>query len=200
MNRQLHWLWLILLCSLIIGCTNTSTTGTTSSLPAANLSELTPAEKKSYEQALAQLSAEKFEQAEKTLHKLAQNNPGNAGLWINLANASYQNNQLEKANTAVQHAQKLKANTPEFYNIAGLVAVANGDYQTAEKQYLSALKLNNNEASAHYNLALLYDVFYQDIRRAITHYEQYLALNNQEDEETMNWLEELKLNLARGQN
>lgn len=195
MNRQLQWFWPILLSCLIIGCTSTPTTD---KLPAANLSELTPAEKKSYEQALSQLSSEKFEKAEKTLSKLAQSHPGNAGLWINLANACYQSNQLDKANTAVKHAQKLNANTPEFYNIAGLVAVANGDYKGAEKHYLSALKLNNNEANTHYNLALLYDVFYQDIRSAITHYEQYLALDHQDDEETTNWLEELKLNLARG--
>jgi len=182
----------------MIGCTSTPTTDTTDKLPAANLSELTPIEKKAYEQALSQLSAEKFEKAEKILFTLAKNHPGNAGLWINLANVYYQSNQLEKANTAVTHARKLNANTPEFYNIAGLVAVANGDYKGAEKHYLSALKLNNNAANTHYNLALLYDVFYQDIRSAITHYEQYLALDHQDDEETTNWVEELKLNLARG--
>lgn len=198
MNRQFQWCWPILLCYLIIGCSNTPTTDTEVSLPAANVSELTPAEKKSYEQALSQLSAEKPEKAEKTLHKLAQSHPGNPGLWINLANACYQSNQLEKANTAVKHAQKLNGNTPELYNIAGLVAVANGDYKNAEKHYLTVLKLNSNAANTHYNLALLYDVFFQDIRRAVTHYEQYLALGNQDDEETTNWLEELKLNLARG--
>jgi len=87
---------------------------------------------------------------------------------------------------------------PSTSGSATLIAVSRGKYKEAETHYLTAIKLDNKNASAHYNLALLYDVFYQDIRSAIPHYEQYLALINQEDEDTLNWVEELKLNLQKG--
>lgn len=199
MNRLFQWSWRILVCFLFVGCSSAPTTDIDNTEPAENLSTLTPVEKKSYEQALSQLTAGKYGNAEKLLEKLARNHSGNIGLWVNLANAYYQNNNLSDANNAVNHAQKLNPKTPDFYNIAGLVTAANGDYKGAEKQYLAALKINNNEPNVHYNLALLYDVFYQDIARAITHYEQYLALGNQDDEETVNWLEELKLTLDRSE-
>lgn len=200
MNRLLPGSWLILLCCLFIGCASSPTTDTQQTIPVANLSTLTPAEKKSYEQALSQLATGKYDKAAKILEKLALGHRGNSGLWINLANAHYENGDIKQASVAVDHAQKLSAKTPELHNIAGLIAVAKGDYKDAEKYYLAALTLNSNDANTHYNLALLYDVFYQDIRQAITHYERYLALGNQEDEETVNWLAELKLNLARGDN
>ncbi len=200
MKKLCTLVWMFSLCILITSCTSSPTPKTTTPSAGIGATPLSPAEQKSYGQALSQLSNGKSEKAENILVKLTDAHPGNLGLWINLANAAYQNNHLDLAEKALNHAQPLQPNVAEYYNISGLVAVARGKYKEAEKHYIAALKLNDNEANAHYNLALLYDVFFQDIRNAIPHYERYLALINQADEETANWLEELKLNVNKGSN
>ncbi|VAW94997.1 hypothetical protein MNBD_GAMMA19-558, partial [hydrothermal vent metagenome] len=42
------------------------------------------------------------------------------------------------------------------------------------------------------------DVYLQNIREAIKHYQQYLSLLDGEDEKTETWVEELKFNLTDG--
>lgn len=199
MKTLIYCCALILLCNLVACSHSPSPRSKTGSL-SARASTLAPAEKKIYEQALAQLATGHYDKAEKTLHNLTQKHPGNAGIWINLANSYYQSNQLKPAQETVQHALDLNDNSVELHNIAGLVAVATGQYKAAEQHYLSALTLNNNAADVHYNLALFYDVYYQDLPKAIAHYSQYLTLVNHEDEETSAWLDELKLNLERNNN
>ena len=72
-----------------------------------------------------------------------------------------------------------------------------GHYKQAEAQYLAAIKLDAACASCHYNLALLYDLYYQDLGKAIGQYQAYLDHITNTDEDTQAWIEELKRNLAR---
>ena len=89
---------------------------------------------------------------------------------------------------------------PETLNLSGLLNVEKADYQAAEKDYLAAIALKKDYPAAHYNLANLYDVFYQDINKAIAHYEQYLALTDNADKNTISWVNELKAKLKRNAN
>ena len=61
----------------------------------------------------------------------------------------------------------------------------------AEKHYKEAIKNKNDYAIAHYNIALLYDVYLQDIKSAIPHYERYMKLINNKDKSTADWLEQI---------
>ena len=62
------------------------------------------------------------------------------------------------------------------YNMA-LVYQKEGRNKDAEDEYLRALRLDPNDASAHYNLAILYDDVLDNKARAVMHYRKYLTLN-----------------------
>ena len=181
----------------ISACTSTPKTETQKSGTTNEASTLTEAEQKSYQQALTQLKAGDLDKAESSLRKLANEHTNQIGLWINLANVYYKKEKLDQANDAITNAQKINSKNPEVYNLAGLIAAGKGDYKKAEKSYLDALALNDNLAAAHYNLALLYDIYYQDIGKAVTHYERYMSLIPDEDKDTSKWVEELKQTLKR---
>lgn len=190
-----HWWFALTLC-VVVGCTTQAPTEKPADA-ATTPAQLSPAEAKSYHDALARIEKGEAEKAIGNLKKLVQTHSNQAGIWLNLAIAQYHGGDLEEAKASLARAQSLSTRMPESYNLAGLIAVDQGDYATAEKHYKAALKFNKNFADAHYNLALLYDIFYQDIGRAVEAYQNYLALNEQEDKATAAWVEELKLTLKR---
>lgn len=190
-------LCLAALLFILAGCTPTSAPQQPSGPVSGVVTSLTPAETKTYQGALANIQKGDAEKAVKSLDKLAQAHPQHVGLWINLAVARYENNQIKEAADALAHAKKIHGDIAEIHNLSGLIAVKQGEYPAAEKEYQAAIKLKKNYADAHYNLALMYDIFYQDIAKAVEHYEQYLTLVNGDDKETSTWVEELKLTLKR---
>ncbi|HSX85282.1 MAG TPA: tetratricopeptide repeat protein [Cellvibrio sp.] len=193
---KIQW-WFGLMLLVLAGCTTQSPTEKTPDSTSALPTSLTPAEAKNYQNAVARIEEGEAGKAIGGLQKLTQAHPGQPGIWLNLAIAQYQEGELDKAKTTLDQAQRLTDKIPEMYNLAGLIAVDEGDYTTADKHYQKALKLNKHFADAHYNLALLCDIFYQDIERAVEHYQQYLTLIKQEDKATTAWVEELKLTLKR---
>ncbi|RYG07026.1 MAG: hypothetical protein EOO07_28180, partial [Chitinophagaceae bacterium] len=188
---------IVTLLAGISACTSTPKTETQKSGVKNEASVLTEAEQKSYQQALTQIKAGELDKAESNLRRLANEHSDHIGLWINLANVYYKKEKLDQADDAISNAQKINSKNPDAYNLAGLIAAGKGDYKKAEKNYLNALALNDNLAIAHYNIALLYDIYYQDIGKAVTHYERYMSLIPDEDKDTSKWVEELKQTLKR---
>jgi len=58
--------------------------------------------------------------------------------------------------------------------------------------YLKAIEIKPAYANAQYNLALLYDIYLQEIELAIKHYEIYTSLLKKPDEATQEWINHLK--------
>ena len=77
-----------------------------------------------------------------------------------------------------------------------LLHLQNGEIRLAERDYKNAISLYPGYAIAHYNLALLYDIFLQQLEPAIEHYSIYLQLLGREDEDTQNWIKHLENSLA----
>lgn len=61
------------------------------------------------------------------------------------------------------------------YN-SGVVYALQGKYDQAEKEYLSALRLDPTDADVHYNLSILYEDQLNDPGKAVGHYRRYLEL------------------------
>ncbi len=159
--------------------------------------ELSATEQKNYQDALEAIKAGRLDSAISTLTKITNNHPDHIGAWINLANSYLLAKKIPEAETALTHTQTANPTIAEALNLQGLIEVEKGEYNKAEKSYLGAIKLKENYAFAHYNLALLYDVFYQTPEQAIPHYERYLEISGESDKNTKNWIAELKQKIAK---
>ena len=65
-------------------------------------------------------------------------------------------NNFNKAIKYLKQAIEINPEYPRSYLFYGLCASGLGDYKTAEKCYLIAIKLNKYYAQAYYNLAITY--------------------------------------------
>jgi len=151
-----------------------------------------------YALAMADIKANKLQQAQELLDKLTSKHPELAGPWANLALIDIKNNDLAKATQHLDKALKRDPSLAQAYNLLGYLDKKQGHINKAIDDYLEAITKKPDYAIAHYNVALLYDIYLQDIPQAITHYKRYLALTNNQDKRTADWVHELESSLKRG--
>ena len=150
-----------------------------------------------YDRAMAALENNELTEAQTILDELAQLRPDSVGVWINLGLVHFKRQDLDSAQKAVDEALQLAPDVAEGLNLKGLIEYQRGHIQAARDYYQAALRQNADYGLAHYNLALVYDVYFRDIAKALKHYRRYLALDGQGDEETVVWVEELEATLRR---
>jgi tetratricopeptide (TPR) repeat protein len=78
------------------------------------------------------------------------------------------------------------------YNL-GVVYTQNKDFDSAVKEFKTALGYNPKNAQAHYNLGIIYDDYFKDRENAKYHYRNYLELAPDSDdaEAVKEWLANL---------
>lgn len=155
---------------------------------------LTLGDSATLENALSLMREQKWDQAIKPLRKLTKKYPGNLVIIINLASSYYATGDLNSAEELCKQALSISSNSAEAHNLSGLIAIEKHQFTEAEAAYKKALSINTDYANAYYNLALLYDVFFQDIPKAYQHYVKYLKLAPG-DQATKDWVEQLKYSL-----
>jgi len=193
-------LYVIFLAIALNGCETTPTvsskpqTSTNATISSGELSDL---EMTQYKQALTYLEKGDTKKSSRNLRKLLGKHPNHQGLRINLGTALYKNKDFEAANDVVMKGVQQPKAVADLHNLAGLIAIEMKDFPKAESQYLKALSIDKNHSYTHYNLALLYDQYYQDIEKAFKHYTIYLGLINHTDEATKDWVDQLKYSLDR---
>jgi len=87
---------------------------------------------------------------------------------------------LSNSGKTLQEAEtKIKTMTMEtaimHYNL-GVIYMHQGSYGQAAEEFTHALRWNPNDASAHYNLAVIYNFYLAKPKEAIPHYEAYIRL------------------------
>ena len=152
-------------------------------------------EKHLYRQAITAVNAGELEQAERLLKEFSQRKPRLAGPLANLGLVYFKQEKLELAEKTLQQALQKNPRQAHALNLLGQIAYANGDAGKAEDYYKRAIAIKDDYAIAHYNLALLYDILFQDIQKAVIHYRRYMQLTGNSDSETGNWLEQLENSL-----
>lgn len=124
--------------------------------------------------------------------------PTMSGAYVNLALIAYRQDDFPKAVELVNQTLDLNPSQAEAYHLRAQLQINNGNINDAREDYLKALQIKPNYGNAHYNLALLYDIYLQDIQQASIHYEIYLSLPGQKDEATKDWVNHLKGILKNG--
>jgi len=154
---------------------------------------LSPADRQNYRHAQENLNGDKtaIDRARSSLKQLSKRHRQHFGIKLNLATAYYRQQQWDEAEKYCNQAMAINNTHPQVHNLKGLIAVEKRGIPLAEREYLIALTLDPDYANAHYNLALLYDIYYQDINKAYLHYLKYLNLVP-DDEAVKGWVERLK--------
>ncbi len=159
--------------------------------PADNLTTL-------YQKAVTELNDSDYETAEKSFQKITKIDAELAGPWANLALIHIKQNRYQEAENKVKIALDKNPKMAQALNIAGVIEQRKGNINKAKNYYQKAITNKPDYALAHYNLALLYDVYLQEIAKAVIHYQRYLSLSDQQDKKTSIWVKELKRNLPQG--
>jgi len=127
---------------------------------------------------------------------LTQRFPLAAKPWVNVGLISVRRGDLDRAQQAAEKALELQPEIAVAEYLLGLIAHKKNDAPKALTHYLAELEKDEQHAHSHYNLALLYDTYYQDLDRAVFHYRRYLVLIQDEDEATLSWVKELESQLV----
>lgn len=184
---------------LISACGQTIVRDTNDTLARADqqqLSVLLSADESSlYKQAITALNNNHTSEAEAIFMRFIKNRPELAGPWANLALIKYKNNEIELTSNYLQKALALSPTMPNALNLKAQIETHNGNMKEAEKLYLAALDGDDTYANAHYNIALLYDIYLQDIEKAIKHYKRYTELTENKDTATIEWIQQLEASL-----
>ena len=163
-----------------------------SATSSSNSSVQSESELLQFKQATILLNRDKIKEAKEIFLSLTNERPDLAGPYSNLAIIALKENEPNKAIELVHLALNKNPNSPQALNMMAYLEQIKGDIKSAEKYYKQAIENDDSYSLAHYNLALLYDVYLQDIESAIPYYERYMKLINNEDKNTADWLEQIK--------
>ena len=151
-----------------------------------------------YKEAISYLSSNNFDKAQSILLEFTQQRPELAGPWVNLGLIKLKQNDFDSAEKLINTALKKNPELPQALNLMATIRIHQGKIIIAEQLYKKSIALKPNYPLAHYNLALLYDIYLQNIPEAIVHYATYLELSKENDTSTREWLEQLKASQSKG--
>lgn len=151
-----------------------------------------------YQQGILAMSNHDYSSAEKIFRAFIREHPTLSGTYLNLALIRFKNEEFEESLKLANKAIELNSKMPQAYNLRAQLMLKDGEIHRAKDDYLRAITLKPDYINAQYNLALLYDIYIQDIAKAIQHYENYLPLLKQPDERTQEWIDHLKNTLKNG--
>jgi len=149
-------------------------------------------EREKYRSAITALNSNDLSKAQRLLNEFIRNKPDLAGGYSNLALVHFKKNELDKSLVQVNKALKLNPKQVQALNLRAQLYVKNGKIHEAKDDYILAVTTKPDYANAQYNLALLYDIYLQDINHAIKHYKKYLSLLKKPDVTTKEWVTHLE--------
>lgn len=162
----------------------------------AQYDRLSPQAKVSFDTAIIAIQKGENNVAESLLKKVSKGNPDFLSASTNLGIIYFKTGRLPEAEGILKSLIKKNANNVVAYNYLGMVYRQEGKFKEAEKTYKDAIALNPDYANAHLNLGILFDLYLQDIPKALDSYSRYQALTKKqkgkEDKEVVKWIFDLK--------
>jgi tetratricopeptide (TPR) repeat protein len=145
-----------------------------------------------FEQAIAFMRAGQDEKASALFANIAKLDPKLASPHTNLGILCYREGKPKEAEAAFKEALQLDAKDYVAANYLGMLYRAQGRFSDAEAAYEQALAAKPDYGYAHLNLAILYDIYLDDLPKALDHYEQYQRIDGDSDRQLTGWLADLR--------
>ncbi len=204
--RSIHGSWLrgglalLVASALLAGC---------SSVPSAKKSEDGDAEtdelvvseqvQRDYGAALAMLEVGDFTAARERLEVMVEEQPALLGPRVNLGIALSGEGDYEAAEQALLAALELRPEAVEAWNQLGVVYRQMGRFLSARDAYDKALAVSPDYARAHFNAAVLHDIYLHQPAKALEHYERYRELAEAPDERVEAWIADMRRQVEANQ-
>lgn len=185
-QRQTRVTFLVLMSTLILSACVSTTPKKKSFAPVA------PQAQAEYQRAVRAMKSGRIKSAFKLFNSVSKKYPGFAGPQLNIGLLHLKRNHLEKAEKAFKRAIQINRDSAVGYNLLGVVYRRNGKFVEAKEAYKQAISKNAKYANAHLNLGVLYDLYMNDSKRALHHYEQYQEFNGRADKKVSNWILDIK--------
>lgn len=153
---------------------------------------VSPQAQADYERAVLAMKSGKTKQAFNLFDSISKKHPELSGPLLNIGLLYLQSNYLKLAEKSFKQAIQTNPDNALGYNFLGVVYRRSGKFIEARQAYEQAISRNAQYANAHLNLGILYDLYMNDINRALHHYEQYQTLNGSTDKQVANWILDLQ--------
>ena len=145
-----------------------------------------------FDQALDLMKGGELDAALRLFRDLSLNYPELAGPVVNQAIILRKQNNLEDAYDLLQDASVRISDNPFLFNELGLVCRKLGKLKQAQASYQSAINVDNRFPDAHYNLAILADLYLHQPALALQEFQLYQTLISEPDETVAGWIKELE--------
>lgn len=152
-----------------------------------------------YNQVLALISGEYYDQAEAELFSLIEVYPEYSGPWVNLAIVYLKTGDDDQVVPTLEAALQINPDNIDACNLLAIEYRKLGQFDKAGGLYLHAIELSPEDAMSHLNVAILYDLYMGNWQQALTHYESYRSY---EDDDRYNprvdgWIVDLERRIER---
>ena len=148
-----------------------------------------------YTAAIAGLKSGATETALGELIRLSETAPDKPRLFTNLGLAHFQLQQFELAEQAFRRAIDYDSDDAVAHNHIGILQRRKGEFQNALKAYQKAIEIDEKYAHAHLNLGILFDLYLQDLEKALQQYRRYQELTSDENAQVAGWIVDIERRL-----
>ena len=151
-----------------------------------------------FEEAARLLDGEAYDRAIEILEKVVGNSPNVTAPYIDLGIAYQRTGEKEKAEAQFKKALEIFPGHPVACNQYGLLLRKEGKFDEARDIFETALARYPSYYPVHRNLGILYDLYLNDLAKALEHYEIYFGYVP-EDAKVKIWIADLRIRLGLGQ-
>ena len=148
-----------------------------------------------YEEAVAALKSGDAKLAVDLLQQVSFDAPDKPFVFTNLGLAYLKLQQPEEAEQAFLQAIERNGRDAVAHNHLGILQRQKGKFEDARKRYQRAIDIDSDYARAHLNLGILFDIYLQDLDKALRQYQKYQTLTNGEDTQVAGWIVDIERRL-----
>ena len=151
-----------------------------------------------YEQAVTALKSGNTGLALELLVQVSNDAPDKPWVFTNLGLAYFKMQELDLAEQAFKQAVARNSKDAVALNHLGILLRQKGRFEDARNRYQRAIKIDSDYAFAHLNLGILFDLYLQDLERALKQYQKYQSLISKEDSQVAAWIVDIQRRLKSG--
>lgn len=150
---------------------------------------------RAYLEAIASLKNGNVDQALDLLLEVSREAPDKPYIFTNIGLAYLKLEQPGQAEQAFVDALEKDDRDAVAHNHLGILLRQQGNFAEALQHYRRAIQIDDEYAQAYLNLGILYDLYLQDLEKALRHYETYLSLTGEENPQVTGWITDIQRQL-----